>query len=210
MLALPQKGTCTTIQETLSGNRWYDKRNAADFNGLKESYQTMMFGESTIKVKSTWPDLLDIIKEAEKIHSGKSPKSNPVPAYPRQLSFVESHRTGSHREHREWEGYGGIKHTANLIVEDFETVYLDCLPGKEWLEAHKDFEMPEPLIEITVDGGNSKLSLNGNYKHGMIGDFMGEYCYPGEGKLIFLKDGRVKVSKTKTQEAHILTGWNGE
>jgi hypothetical protein len=151
MLALPQVGTCSRIQAELRNPKYNRLCDLADFNGKKESYQTMMFGESTIKVKSTWPDLLDIIKECEAAHKPKPPAHNSMPSYPRQLSFVEKHRIGSHREHQEWAGYGGKIHTANPIITDFETVYLDCLPGKAWVEASGGYG-------IKMEGGLSRCT----------------------------------------------------
>lgn len=57
----------------------------------------------------------------------------------------------------------------------------ECIPGNEWLARHQHDEYPEPTLDITVDG--QSFSVSGNYKHGMVKDFMGHYCRPGEGKI---------------------------
>lgn len=56
------------------------------------------------------------------------------------------------------------------------------LVSKEWLEQHINDEYPEPLIEISVDNGQS-LHVNGNYKKGLIGDFIDQYKAPKKVKV---------------------------
>lgn len=93
----------------------------------------------------------------------------------RQTCFIEDVRTGSHTEHvvAEYEVNG--KHPEwTRIVEDYKTVYHDCLVSGEWLKAHEhDLDDYEPTIELSVE--DKTLSIDGNYKKGMIGDFMSQY-----------------------------------
>lgn len=53
------------------------------------------------------------------------------------------------------------------------------LVSRKWLAAHEHDVVPEPTIEIAVEG--KSLHVNGNYKAGMIKDFMRQYCqHPGK------------------------------
>lgn len=85
-------------------------------------------------------------------------------------SFVKQVRTGSHWEKERWTDYAGKKHEFNRIVEDSKTVFDDCLPGKDWLKKHCQDEYPEPTMEVSANG--KTLSLNGDYKKGMIKEFV--------------------------------------
>jgi hypothetical protein len=92
--------------------------------------------------------------------------------------FIYQVRVGSHHEYVRWnhetqeydyasKPKAGYSHR---VVEDYNTNYRDCLPGKVWLKTHANDVLPEPTIEITIDGKN--LSVNGNYRKGMIRDFV--------------------------------------
>ena len=83
----------------------------------------------------------------------------PLPA------FVETERIGSHQEWIETTP----KHGFHRTVEEYTTNFKPCLCGKDWLEAHYKDEYPEPTIELSVNG--KTLSLNGNYKTGVIKAF---------------------------------------
>jgi hypothetical protein len=50
---------------------------------------------------------------------------------------------------------------------------IEPLCGKAWLKEHENFEYPEPTIEISINGKD--LHVNGNYKKGLIGDFVSQY-----------------------------------
>lgn len=85
------------------------------------------------------------------------------------MRIIERVRVGSHREPQELYG-----RTFNRIVEDYETIYHDCLPGKEWIKSHEhDLDNFEPTIEIVIDG--KSLAVNGNYKKGLIPGFMSAF-----------------------------------
>ncbi len=123
-------------------------------------------------------------------------KRKPVSYKPCQLSmnaFVESISVGSHQEwHEAIGGYKGSKgwHTT---VSDYKTVFHDCLPGKEWLEAHYKDEYPEPSIDISCNG--KSISLNGNFKKGMIAEFMSDYTEKvraGKKTMTIQKGGHVE------------------
>ncbi len=88
------------------------------------------------------------------------------------LEVIEQVRTGSHQEFHATDDKGHGYH--NLVV-DFATVYHDCLVPKAWLRKHEhDLDGYEPTIEIIIDGGKS-ISLNGDFKQGMIKGFMADY-----------------------------------
>ena len=91
--------------------------------------------------------------------------------------LIEHVRVGSHHEYMKWnqdtneldirtrpkKGY------SHRVVEDYKTFYHDCLVSKEWLREH-EHTIPEPVIEIKVSG--KTLSVNGNYKPGIIKEFV--------------------------------------
>lgn len=97
--------------------------------------------------------------------------------------FIKQVRIGSHHEYVKWNpetkeydySMKPKKGYIHRVVDDYETVYRDCLSGKEWPKQHEhDLDGYEPSIEIIVDGGKS-ISLNGDYKQGMIKGFMADY-----------------------------------
>jgi len=50
--------------------------------------------------------------------------------------------------------------------------HIGILPGWDWLNNHEHDldDFPEPTIELIANG--KTLSVNGNYKHGVIKDFV--------------------------------------
>ena len=104
-------------------------------------------------------------------------KPGPLPTN----AFIDLVRVGSHLEFHETTP----KHGYHTTVTDTKTIYRDCLPGKKWLKEHHKDELPEVTIEIQIDG--KELSVNGNYKHGMIAGFMRQFNCPGEGKIRLVK-----------------------
>lgn len=103
------------------------------------------------------------------------------PAYQPPLfkhEFIYQARVGSHHEYVRWDNEANEldirtrpkKGYSHRVVEDYTTKYLDCLVPKTWLKAHADDRLPEPVIDISVDG--KSISVNGNYKKGIIKEFM--------------------------------------
>lgn len=87
------------------------------------------------------------------------------------LDVIEQVRTGSHNEFHATDDKG---HGYHNTVTDYKTVYHDCLVPKAWLKKHEhDLDGYEPTIEVSVDG--KTLSLDGNYKQGMIKTFLADY-----------------------------------
>ena len=70
-------------------------------------------------------------------------------------------------------------------IDRYERVFNDCLPGKAWVEAHYQDVIPEPTIEVSIDGKAHKF--NGTYKRGIVKELLGGYCRPGEGKIRLVK-----------------------
>ncbi len=103
----------------------------------------------------------------------RKPSTSQPPLFKRE--FIYQERIGSHREFvpridyqtgepdKEGRGY-------HQTIEDYVTKYRDCLPGKAWLKKHANDVLPEPTIELTIDG--KSLSVNGNYKKGVIKEFV--------------------------------------
>lgn len=97
--------------------------------------------------------------------------------------LIERVRVGSHHEYVKWNHEtqeeevisNPEKGYYHRVIDDYRTVYHDCLVSGEWLKAHEhDLDNWEPTIEITVDGGKS-LNVNGNYQAGLIKGFMADY-----------------------------------
>jgi hypothetical protein len=103
--------------------------------------------------------------------------------------FITTERVGSHREWIET----SPKHGYHRTIDDFETIYHDCLVSKTWLKEHEHFEYPEPSIDITIDG--KTLPVNGNYKKGLIAGFMEQYTTrvrAGKKTMTIVKGGHVE------------------
>ncbi len=102
--------------------------------------------------------------------------------------LIERVRVGSHREFHPRINYETGKPDEkgrgwNETIEDFKTVYHNSLVSKDWLKEHEhDLDNFEATIDITVDGGKS-ISINGNYKAGMIRNFLAEYKPAKQSKI---------------------------
>jgi len=104
-----------------------------------------------------------LLRDIASVHKHNKPTAT-IKQLP--LTFVETVRTGSHREQF---GMRGNRKYYDA-VNDYKTVFKDCLPGKAWLEAHYKDEIPEPTMELIING--KEFSINGNYKTGMIRDLV--------------------------------------
>ncbi len=131
--------------------------------------KTIIAGNSTCHITGCLNCLEKYSKEITKAQTEKPQKQSYGKAQP--LLFITQEHIGSHKQ--EIGMRGGRRHYE--YVDDYKTVFHDCLTGKEWLEAHYKDEYPEPMIELSVDGKN--LSVNGDYKKGMIAGFMGEFTH---------------------------------
>lgn len=107
-----------------------------------------------------------LLKTIAREYKRKTPVFTPAQ---QGLNFVQDIRVGSHSEWVETTP----KHGYHRIVEEYTTKFHDCLPGKEWLKDHYKDEYPEATIELAIDG--KTLSVNGDYKKGMIREFMKPY-----------------------------------
>ena len=87
------------------------------------------------------------------------------------MEFIEQVKTGCSKH--ETGMRGGRRHYEWLA--DYKTVFHDCLPGKAWLEAHYQDIIPEPTIELLIDG-KPIASINGNYKRGTIKKLIKQYA----------------------------------
>ena len=116
----------------------------------KESYQAMNIGGHTITVNSHNPKLYKVIAEAEKIADSKiKPKDSTCSKLNQQKMFWTS------------------RYNPETGNDDIRK--SNCLFPIEWLEAHYQDVIPEPTIEISVNGKD--IHFNGNFKTGMIHDF---------------------------------------
>ena len=106
------------------------------------------------------------LKELVREHKRKTPAFKPS-----QLSFnpIEQVRIGSHKEWHENTYHAG--HGYHSLVEDYNTVYHDCLVPGDWIKAHEhDLDNFEPTIELKVS--DKSFNVNGNYKKGIIKEFI--------------------------------------
>lgn len=89
-----------------------------------------------------------------------TPAQTPVPL------FITQERTGSEKvQHGTRGGRRYYQHD-----DTYETVYHDCLVSKAWLKKHSKDVIPEPTMEVIVNG--KTLSVNGNYKKGVVKEFI--------------------------------------
>ncbi len=100
--------------------------------------------------------LKDIVREHKRKTISVKPCQLPIDA------FIETVRVGSHKQ--SYGMRGGRRHYE--YTDDYKTVFHDCLCGKDWLKEHEHDKYPEATIELSV--GNKTVSINGNYKRGMI------------------------------------------
>ncbi len=127
--------------------------------------------------------LKDIAHEHKKKTVSVKPCQLPIDA------FIEQVRIGSHKQ--QYGMHGGRRHYE--YTDDYKMVFHDCLPGKDWLEAHYKDEYPEATIELSVDG--KTLSVSGNYKKGTIQAFMSEYTQKvraGKKTMTIQKGGHIE------------------
>ncbi len=153
----------------------YHERSRNIFNeGYCGELKTYTLPARTIKMYGSTLDLKGgcnrcrskLLKEISREHRRKpSFKPCQLPA----KAFIKTVRIGSHREWVETTP----KHGFHRIVEEHTTKYSDCLPGKEWLKEHESDKYPEPTIELSVEG--KLLSVNGDYKKGVIKEFLKPY-----------------------------------
>ncbi len=140
--------------------------------------KTIVAGNSTCHVTGC-PDCLEKWrKDIDK--SQTNTIRQPVIKTTQLPMFITQERTGSHRDWIET----SPKHGYHKTVEEFTTYYHDCLCGKDWLKEHADFKCPEPTIEISIN--DKAISVNGNYKKGMIAGFM-KNC-TGRLKMLCYRD----------------------
>ncbi len=178
------------VGRTLAGWEQYEKDHAKELAKEREEYakrqahikahtcpicrtldesrlietKTIIVGNSTANITACPTCLAKIHKDI--VTSQKGITRQPVIKTTQLPLFVEQVRVGSHREWIETTP----KHGYHNTVTEYKTVFSDCLPGKEWLKAHYKDEYPEPTIELNIDG--KTLSLNGNFKKGMIKEFV--------------------------------------
>ena len=186
-LALPEVCQLTRFQKELATSKCRDSRRygiSYNSNRCPDSFQQMTIGNHIITLNASLWNLYDLIAEVRKALTEKprKPAFRPAPL----PQFIEQVRLGSHIVSQE----ASVGYKANRgwseTVNDYKTVFNDCVCGKAWLKKHHKDEYPEATIDITVDGGKS-LSLNGEFRKGMIKSFMAEYCRPGEGKIRLVK-----------------------
>ncbi len=136
-------------------------------NALLVETKTFTYGNSTSHLTGC-PDCLDKFRlEIEKSQTAKPRQPIFKPCQLPMDAFVEQVKTGSHNDWIETDDKG---HGYHRLVVDYKTVFHDCLVSKSWLEAHYKDEYPEPTIEVSIDG--KSISLNGNFKKGMIREFI--------------------------------------
>ncbi len=157
-------------------------------------------GNSVCHIKGCPDCITKYIKEinnAQIIRQSVNKTSKPV----QPSLFITRERVGSHQEWTCWNNETNKldiiskykKGYSKRVVEEYATVYHDCLISKEWIKANENFKMPESTIEIIIN--DKALSVNGNYKKGLIGEFMSQYTQKaraGKKTITILKGGHVE------------------
>jgi hypothetical protein len=124
-------------------------------------------GNSTITVTGCPTCILNYRDELFKIQTAKHKARAIVSIQKFQKSFIEQVRTGSQKVQHGMRG--NRKYYEN--EDTYKTEFSDCLPGKEWLEAHYQDIIPEPTIELII-GDKEPITFNGDYKPGVIKEFI--------------------------------------
>ena len=156
----------------------YHRRSRKIYNeGFCGEFKTYTLPARTIKMSGSTLNLNEgcnrcRAKFLKGITRGHKRQPNFKPYQLPMDAFIRTVRTGSHREWIETRP----KHGFHRIVNDYTTMYNNCLPGKEWLKEHENDinKFPEPTIELSVNG-RSIASINGDYKRGMISDTLKPY-----------------------------------
>jgi hypothetical protein len=112
----------------------------------------MNIGGNLLTVNSHNPKLYDVIAEAAKIADGKT----------RTESFTKLRQTKEPM-------------TCEMIYNpdsgnDEPRYESNCLFPIEWLKLHVDDVIPEPTIDLVVNG--KETHFNGNYRTGCVHEFM--------------------------------------
>jgi len=167
---LPEYCQLTLAQQELATTKYRDSwRYSTPYNTRRpDSYQSMTIGNQVITLNATLPNLHELIADVYKVQTDKPRQSSFKPCQLPMDAFIKTVRIGSHNEWVETTP----KHGFHRIVEEYTTYYNDCLAGKDWLKEHEhNLDNFEPSIELSVSGGQG-LSLNGNFKRGMIKEYV--------------------------------------
>ncbi len=116
-------------------------RNHRTTDGVSEYTETV--GNSTVTFTVCDDCLPKLRAEFERAQGAKP--SKPRPGLTALAPPVQQVRVGSHSIKRT-RPFGPTSQT------EYETVYAECIPGKTWLKAHADFQMPDASIEIRYAG----------------------------------------------------------
>ena len=162
MKLLTQQCELTKAQES---KYWREERRY-DAPQRIPSYQQVTIAGVQVNLCARNPQLYKAWGEITKASQSK-PRQTRLPKTPIP-SFIETVQIGSHRKTIPGRnGYKGF----TITVPDYKTVYHDCLAPKSWLEQHaEDHRDFVPTIEIQANG--KTLSVNGNYKAGVIKEFV--------------------------------------
>ena len=164
ILLLPEFCQQTRFMNEFKGSRYKPSWNNFGWNDPRgrTSYQQMIIGGHSITLKATSAKLYDTIAELQKVADGKDRKSPVKFAELTMNDLIEHVRTGSKKVQHGMRG----RRKYYEYESTYETVFKDCLCGKEWLEAHYKDVIPEPTIDLIVDG--IETHFNGNFKTGCI------------------------------------------
>lgn len=153
MLLLTEQSKITELHEYAKGCKY---RMTYPGPSVRASKQAMKIANHTLTCYANSDRLLATISEAVKVLTSKPAKPTVRPAPLPQ--FIES-RPKTNKNGYRLPG-----------VAQYETVYRPCLCGVEWLKQHEHDVIPEPTIDLLIDG--KELHVNGNYKQGIIKEFI--------------------------------------
>lgn len=141
----------TRIQNEMKGSKYQ-----IDYHQMQpcrtESYQVVYIGGHSISLSAISPKLYDTMAEFQKIADGKT-------------------RTESFTKLRQTKEPMTCKMIYNPDSGNDEPHYeSNCLFPIDWLKAHYQDVIPEPTIDLVVNG--KETHFNGNFKTGCVHEFM--------------------------------------
>jgi len=153
VLLLPEMCGFTKLQTQIVKEKWrIDADNPYHYNTydnrIRLSYQQMIIGGHEFKILATSHKLYDTIAEAQKVADSKT-------------------RSESYSKLRQTKEPMTCKMIYNPDSGNDEPNYeSNCLFPIEWLQAHYQDIIPEPTIDLIIDG--VETHFNGNFKTGCI------------------------------------------
>jgi hypothetical protein len=153
ILLLPELCGFTELQNKIIKEKWrINKDNPYNSRKSWVSYQQMIIGGHTLTLIATSHKLYDVIAEAQKIADNKTHNETisklRQTKEPMTCKMIYNPDSGNDEPHYE----------------------SNCLFPIDWLKAHYQDVIPEPTIDLVVNG--KETHFNGNFRTGCVHEFM--------------------------------------